>query len=260
MRCFGVMLLFSRCQRVPNRRAQIRITAALLFRVSVALLGFSMRHKPPRRFKEEAEGYWYYPPDDLLRAIGRVATLSASIDELLHVIHWNYLDTNWDIAAIVTRDMRPSRLAEDIVRMAIACPDEDAIIQDLRDLMADYREAVERRNQLIHWVWEQPKHRRRLQHPLRPPVAKQNKHTSVSFTVKEIEKLGDDLLWIEARMRTHSLSADEFKEERERLGPFARFIVPAPWRGKRYPPIPKEWRRPAKRKRRKRRPRVISTA
>lgn len=213
-----------------------------------------MRHKPPRGFKEEAEGYWYRPPDDLLRAIGRVAVLSASIDELIQVVHWNYLDTNWDIAAIVTRDMRPSRLAEEIIRMAIACSEEDAIVQDLRDLVADYREAIERRNQLIHWVWEQPKDRRWLKHPLRPPIAKQNRHSSVAFTVNEIEKLGDDLLWIEARMRSHALSAKEFEEERKQLGPFARYIVPAPWLGTRYPPIPKEWRTPAKRKRRKRRP------
>ena len=64
--------------------------------------------------------------------------------------------------------------------------------------MADYREATAKRNQLVHWIWDKPRHPRNVKHPLRAPMPK-DKRPSIAFTLKEIEKLGDDLLWIEAR-------------------------------------------------------------
>jgi len=213
-----------------------------------------MKHKPPRDFMEEFNGYWYIPPDDLMRAIGRVAVRAAAIEDLLHVIYWRYADAAFDVAPIVTRDMRPGRLAEDIIAMAVIFDEDEKIIRDLKDLFADYRAATEKRNQIIHWIRHQPKSKRWRKYPLVPPVYKHKKDPT-TFRIKDIDKLADDLSWIEARMYSHSLSADDFEEQRKQFGPFARYIVPAPWLGKRYPPIPKQWRRPAKRKRRKRQPR-----
>ena len=112
-----------------------------------------MRHQPPRGFFEEYDGMYQRPSDEVLRAIGRIAVNCASIEDILHFIHWRYIDTLWEVAPILTGDMKPSRLMDDIIKIAVAVGEEEDRIDDLKDLFADYRELSEKRNKCMHWLW-----------------------------------------------------------------------------------------------------------
>jgi hypothetical protein len=168
---------------------------------------------------------YYRPPNTVLQAIGRIAVICASIEDMLHVIHWRYVETSWDIAPILTGDIRPSRLMDDIVRIAVAANEEPARVADLKDLFADYRELSEQRNKCMHWLWYHPKQRR---HILMPPSHREGR-PPVSFTSKELNAVADDLVWIEARVRSHALDDEDFEKERKAFGWYARYAVPAPW-------------------------------
>lgn len=187
-----------------------------------------MKYKTPRNFVRDYD--WHYtPPDEILQAIGRIAVLCASIEELLHIIHWRYIDTLLEVAPIlITGDMKPGRLMEDIVKIATVTGEEEPRIEDLKFLFADYRELSDKRNKCMHWIWDQPKKRNLKKHQLYPPSYKSGKST-VHFNVKELNRLGDDLIWVEARMRTHAFNEDDFEKERKSAGRHKRSVVPAPW-------------------------------
>jgi hypothetical protein len=142
-----------------------------------------MRYKPPRNFAKEYD--WYYrPPDDVLRAIGQIAVTCASIEDILHFIHWRYVDTYWAVGPILTGDMKPRRLIEDIIKIAVATEEEDERVSDLKDLFADYRELSEKRNKIMHWIWYQPEKKSRFPtHRLLPPTYKGEK-PQATFRVK----------------------------------------------------------------------------
>ena len=156
-----------------------------------------MRLKRPRKFAEEYYGYYYKPPTEILEAIGRVAVESASVDETLYLLYWYYLDVLIDVAPIITRDMKPNRIAEDIIKVAIASGEDDDKLKDLRDVIADYRELADKRNKCMHWFWHQRKNRRHKKHPLMPPAYKTA--APETFTVDEINNLAFDLAWVERR-------------------------------------------------------------
>jgi hypothetical protein len=96
----------------------------------------------------------YMPSDAILRALGRVAAVSAGIEDQLHALYWELLKVRDDVGRIITGDMRASRMTEDILKLARASNRSPAIIEDLIDLFADLREKNQRRNQVLHWIWD----------------------------------------------------------------------------------------------------------
>jgi hypothetical protein len=170
-----------------------------------------------------------HAPDDVLAAVGRVAICSASIEDLMHSLFWKYVEIPYEVATVITGDQKPTRLAEDIVKIAAAQNEEPDRVQDLRDLFADFKELNEKRNQVVHWMWHRPRQwKRGRKHWLVPPFYKPKK-SPIPFTVKQINALADDLAWIEQRMRVHVLDEDEFERERKELSFMAHVFVPAPW-------------------------------
>lgn len=189
-----------------------------------------MRLKRPRRFAEEYYGYFYKPPNELFEAIGRVAVESASVDETLYLLYWYYLDVLIDVAPIITRDMKPNRIADDIIKVAVASGEEEEKIKDLRDVIADYRELAEKRNKCMHWFWYQRKNRRHKKHTLMPPAYRTA--PPETFAIDDINNLAFDLAWVERRLYVHGMPEEEYMELRRQLGYWIRYIWPAPWRGK----------------------------
>lgn len=184
-----------------------------------------MKYKRPRNFEDNL----YKPPDDVLAAIGRVAVVSASIEDLMHGLFWKYVEVPTDVAVIITGDQKPTRLAEDIIKIAAALYEDPDRVQDLRDLFSDLKELNEKRNQCVHWMWHQPRQwKRGRRHWLVPPNYKPNR-SPVPFTAKQINGLADDLAWVELRMRVHMLDDEEFERERRELSFAAHLMVPAPW-------------------------------
>lgn len=210
-----------------------------------------MKYKTPRNFIRDYDVY-YTPPDDVLKAIGKIAVNCASIEDILHSIHWRYLEIPFDVGPILTADLKPSRLMDDIIKIAVEFGEDEDRVQDLKALFADYRELSEQRNKCMHWLWAQPVKKSR-RHRLYPPNYKRGK-LDVHFDIKELNRLADDLVWVEARMRTHALTDDEFEQERKLSGRYKHGLVPAPWLDKRPRPTPKQSRPPANQKQPKRPP------
>jgi hypothetical protein len=185
-----------------------------------------LRVKRPKNALEDA----YDPPNDVLAEIGRIALTCGSVEDILHSIYWRYLDTAYEIAQLITADEKPSRLAEDILKMAAAIDEEPERIDDMRALFGDFKELSEIRNKCLHWIWHRPRQSKRGQkHWLHPPSYKRNRK-AVPFTVKQLKKVNLDLGWIELRMRTHAMSEEEFEQARDDCDPqIVHLIVPAPW-------------------------------
>jgi hypothetical protein len=82
----------------------------------------------------------YMPPDDVLKALGRVAAVSAGIEDQLHALYWKMLGVKDEAGKVITGDMRANRMTEDILKLARATNYPREKIEDLEDLFADFRE------------------------------------------------------------------------------------------------------------------------
>lgn len=174
------------------------------------------------------------PSKGMLTAIGRAVVISASIEDILHGIHWKYAGLSQKVGPVITGDARATRLTEDIMRIVRAAKVRYEIIDDLHDIFEELKLLITKRNKCIHWLWEKPKGRR---HKISPPIYKVG-HSEAVFSVKEIEALGDALVWIEARLSAHEMSDDDLRKERERFGEKAHIFVPTPWLDKPQTPNP----------------------
>jgi hypothetical protein len=96
----------------------------------------------------------FMPSQSILKALGRVSVVSASIEEELHAIYWKMLNATDSVGKVITGDMRANRMAEDILKIAKAAKMVQAKIEDLEDLFKDFKEKNQKRNQCLHWIWE----------------------------------------------------------------------------------------------------------
>ncbi|APG11402.1 hypothetical protein BKD09_24005 [Bradyrhizobium japonicum] len=160
----------------------------------------------------------YMPPDEILRALGRVAAVSAGIEDSLHALYWKMLGADDEAGKVVTGDMRASRMTEDILKLARAIKHPTESIDDLADLFADFREKNQRRNQVLHWIWDTQ--------GVEAPGYKAKQR--LSYTAAEVNDLADDLIWIETRLASHLLSSSSLQKEREKLGTDADLYAPLP--------------------------------
>lgn len=173
------------------------------------------------------------PSQAMLAAIGRVALISASIEDFLHSIHWKYSGLTKEKGPIVTCELRPNRLAEDTLKLAKAAKARQPIIDDLTEVIEDYKASAPQRNELVHWIWEA----KGRNYAVIPPSYKSGREPK-HYSLKVVEQLGDDLLWIEARLSSHALSDAEILAERAHFQEHAEILVPAPWLDKPEPPNP----------------------
>lgn len=171
----------------------------------------------PKGFKDPL----YMPPAPVLRALGRVAAVSAGIEDELHAFYWQLLGVRDEIGKIITADMRANRMAEDILKLARSSKQSPNIIDDLVDLFADFREKNQRRNQVLHWIWDEQ--------GVEAPSYKSVTRIKQKYSVKDVNALADDLIWIETRLSSHTKSPAELQKLRSELGAEADLYAPAPW-------------------------------
>jgi hypothetical protein len=190
--------------------------------------------KRPPEFKDTRQ----LPSKAMLAAIGRAVVISASIEDILHALHWKYAGLNEAVGPVITGDARATRLTEDILRIAKAAKRPAAVIEDLSDIFTELKLLITTRNQCIHWLWERPDGRRK--HTVAPPIYKTG-HQPAAFTVSQIEILGDALVWIEARLSAHELNEAGLQAEKAKHSPeLAEIFVPTPWLNKHPAPNPKQ--------------------
>lgn len=74
------------------------------------------------------------PSEPVMMEIGRLSIVAASIEDILHRLHWKLARIAEPVGAVITGDARATRLSEDIIRIAKAAGTNQAIIDDLRDI------------------------------------------------------------------------------------------------------------------------------
>jgi hypothetical protein len=91
---------------------------------------------------------------NLLEAIGHLAVITAQIEETLHQIYWKHAGLNQNSGPIVTDNLNPKRLSEDILKFARLDPTKVNIVADLELLLGEFETLNTTRNQCLHWIWE----------------------------------------------------------------------------------------------------------
>ncbi len=157
---------------------------------------------------------------------GRIAIVTASIEDLLHSLHWKFADLSEPVGSVITADARASRLTEDILRIARAAKIDQAIVDDLKDVFSDYKALAGERNKFVHWIWSWNTQTR--EDRIDPPSYKstlQGKYV----TPEEVVGVADDLVWIEHRLQAHCMSDAELKLSLAKYGPAGAPDAPTPW-------------------------------
>jgi hypothetical protein len=198
---------------------------------------------------------------EVLQAIGNLAVVTALIEQDLHMIYWKHAGLVGEKGPIVTDNVNPKRLAEDILKFVALDPTKVRVLADLRILLKEFETLNTRRNQCLHWIWsivgrEVPKSFTpssvppRIMPPYRVtrPLYRRSGEDSVEFHVADVQKLVDDSSWLQKRLATHAMDETNLCQARHdmsKLGDiigvpgfesFADLFFPAPWLDK-SPPI-----------------------
>jgi hypothetical protein len=165
--------------------------------------------------------------EGMLRALGKLAVVSAYAEELLHQIYWHHAGLNEQSGPIVTDNLNPKRLEEDIVKLVSFDGTKANILEDLRILFAEFRVLNTKRNQCLHWNWEvsekegtaditpepdKPAYR------LRRPIYKYSGVPAQDlFTIEDVKTSCKEFSWLQFRLRSHTFSDEELRRRRNEL-------------------------------------------
>jgi hypothetical protein len=192
--------------------------------------------------------------DEMLRALGKLAVASAQAEELLHQIYWHHAGLDERSGPIVTDNLNPKRLEEDIVKLASFDSSKINILADLKILFSEFRALNTKRNQCLHWSWEASEQEGGANiilksntpaYRLRRPIYKYSGAPSQDlFTVEDVKTYCNDYGWLQFRLRSHTFSDQELRRRRNELSsvaPINGMAVadlswPAPWLDKPLPP------------------------
>jgi hypothetical protein len=90
---------------------------------------------------------------ELLQGLGELAVTTAQMEELLHKIYWN-AGLNEIGGPIVTDNLNPKRLSEDILKSAALDPMKANALADLKVVFEEFRRINTSQNHCLHWIWE----------------------------------------------------------------------------------------------------------
>jgi hypothetical protein len=166
------------------------------------------------------------PRDEIMLEIGRIAIVSASIEDLLHSLYWRLAGLTDPVGSVITSDARANRLAEDIIKIAKSAKVDQAIIDDLKDVFSEYALLATERNKFVHWIWSWNTKTR--QDRIDPPAYKPT-HEGKYVTAEEVAAIADDLVWIEHRLIAHLFTEDELKASVVKHGTAGSPDAPTPW-------------------------------
>jgi hypothetical protein len=189
--------------------------------------------KRPTDFRDTRQ----LPRDSIIIEIGRIAIVSASIEDLLHSLYWRFAGLTETVGSVITGDARASRLTEDVIKIARVAKVDQAIIDDLKDIFADYALLATERNKFVHWIWSwnTKTHEDRIDPPSYKPT-----HQGKYVTTESVAEVADDLVWIEHRLSSHLMTKDEINRSLKEHGPAGAPDAPTPWLQKPNAPNPKQ--------------------
>ena len=199
-------------------------------------------------------------PPEMLQAIGHLAVVTAQAEELLHQIYWKHAGLNEKSGPIVTDNINPKRLMEDILKFARLKPEQAELCADLQTLFQEFENINTKRNHCLHWVWEvieskplemgvgrlgalRVGHGETPTYRVKRPAYRQTGVKSEPFTLSQIQQLCIDTSWLIQRFLAHTLTEEQLRKERRRLETelipsefrdsilmtYADLFWPAPW-------------------------------
>jgi hypothetical protein len=202
---------------------------------------------------------------DMLQAIGQLAVVTAEIEQTLHQIYWRHAGLNQDSGPIVTDNLNPKRLSEDILKFARLDPAKANIVADLELLLSEFGALNTTRNQCLHWIWvkvvtEKPQGAPAFgilnytpppTYQVKRPVYKTKGIGSKPYSPEDIQALCNRCSWVARRLHGHAIDESELRRRRQEADGFgtvispngtpvrslAELFWPAPWLDK---PLPQE--------------------
>jgi hypothetical protein len=199
---------------------------------------------------------------EMLQALGNLAVSSAQAEELLHQIYWNHAGLNEQSGPIVTDNLNPKRLQEDILKLVALDRSKANILADLKLLFAEHETLNTKRNHCLHWIWEgadRPPESviteisaKPVPYKLKRPIYRQSGVLKQEVTVPEVKTYCSEFSWLAYRLRSHTFSDEELRQKRREvngmgtvIGPeksksfaLADLFWPAPWLDKPLPLVP----------------------
>jgi hypothetical protein len=210
----------------------------------------------------------------MLRALGKLAVTSSQAEELLHQIYWNHAKLSKRNGPIVTDNLNPKRLEEDIKKLVRLDKRKANILADLEILFKEFEALNTKRNHCLHWIWE-AKHEdatvtvndwpnKSAPYRLNRPLYKQSGELTEIFTVEDVKAYCDQYSWLSYRLRSHTFTDKQLRKQRLKFAnqaplngmSVADLFWPAPWLDKPLPPVTKPSNPRGKKKRPHRRPRA----
>jgi hypothetical protein len=190
--------------------------------------------------------------EEMLRALGNLAVVSALAEELLHQIYWQHAGLNERSGPIVTDNLNPKRLEEDIVKLVSLDNAKVNILADLKVLFLEFEALNTKRNHCLHWIWEVSAREgsialephKPIPYRLKRPVYRQKGEASQDFTVEDVKAYCKDFSGLQYRLRSHTFSAEELRQKRSEVDSapplmgvsLSDLFWPAPWLDKPLPP------------------------
>ena len=181
-----------------------------------------VRLKKPIDFEDTRQ----LPSEPIMVEIGRIAIVSAGIEDLLHALYWKFAGVADPVGAVITGDARTTRLSEDVIRIAKAAGTNKAIIDDLKDIFSDLVTLAKERNKFVHWIWSW--NTTTYEDRIDPPGYKPG-HEGRYVTPGDVAEIADSLVWIEHRLAAHLMTEEELSVSKEKYGSGGAPDAPTPW-------------------------------
>lgn len=195
---------------------------------------------------------------NLLAFLGELAVVSAHMEELLHQLYWKHAGLDEDSGPIVTENLNPKRLTEDIKKLAALDPTKANVLDDLKILFKEFQDINTKRNHCLHWIWSVIEKTETLgakaaPYRVRRPAYKQAGIDSQTFDIADIEEICQNCNWLVHRLYSHTLSDNVLRNLRTSFDQAESFdranssteassdsmadiLAPAPWLDKPLPP------------------------
>jgi hypothetical protein len=198
---------------------------------------------------------------EMLQALGSLAVVSAQAEEMLHQIYWHHAGLDEKSGPIVTDNLNPKRLEEDVKKLVALDKRKANILADLKILLTEFEDLNTKRNHCLHWIWlgvapSSPPPAdvpplltsslgssiKATAYKLQRPVYRQKGVESQEFSLADVQGYCDSFAWLVYRLRSHTFNDDDLKKKREESAKLGMFITgrgtqmsmadlfwPAPW-------------------------------
>jgi hypothetical protein len=183
----------------------------------------------------------------MLQGIGSVAVHAAIAEQMIHVAYWRYAGVSNGVGRLITENMRPKRLLQDLVKIARESKTTPGRAADMAAISTAYGNLAQQRNEIIHWIWESDEDSK-LYRVVPPGYMTKPTDQSKPYTDAQIVGLAEGFKILGRRLRAHAMTDAQISTYRALSADHLQILVPAPWLDTLSRPSPKPRKKPRSRK------------